>query len=78
MAAFQQYNTANLALMQSSVPIMTIEATLAQRRLEEDYCAKSAMCRTAGVPEGSRATPLAAAFSECLSEIAKERADLSK
>jgi hypothetical protein len=65
MTAFNDYNKANLALMAQST-------TVAQRRLQEQYCLRVARCRV-GDPTANRslALPYAAAFSSCLREEAK-------
>jgi hypothetical protein len=72
MTAFNDYNKANLALMAQSTPLMSVEATVAQRRLQEQYCLRVARCRV-GDPTANRslALPYAAAFSSCLREEAK-------
>jgi hypothetical protein len=71
LAAFKQYNAANLAILQGASPIMTIEATVAQRRLQEQYCLSYARCVVAGIPPSAVAIPLAASFSECLHDEAR-------
>jgi hypothetical protein len=41
VAAMTDYTKANLALMQQGSPAMSVEATIAQRRLEEEFCLRS-------------------------------------
>ncbi len=38
VAVMRDYNEANLALLGKSNPIMTVETTIEQRRLQEQYC----------------------------------------
>jgi hypothetical protein len=70
-AAFNDYNKANLAIKQRTPPL-PIEAIVAQRRLQEQYCLRVARCRV-GEPATDRslASSYAAAFSSCLAEEAK-------
>lgn len=69
-AAFKQYNAANVAILQSAAPILTIEASIAQRRLQERYCLEFARCVVSSIPPQSAAIPAAAAFSSCLKDEA--------
>jgi hypothetical protein len=74
-AAFNDYNRQNLAILTSpdALPIMSVEATVMQRRLPEQYCLKFAAC-TVGDPSN---TPLdfafRAAFSHCVSDEEKAK-----
>ena len=69
--AVNNYTKANTALMLRSTPIMSVEAIVAQRRLQEQYCLRVARCRVGDSTKGM-AIPFAAAFSSCLDNEAKE------
>ena len=43
-ATIMDYDKANLALMQQGTPVMPFEATIAQRRLEEEFCLHLVRC----------------------------------
>jgi hypothetical protein len=68
-AALTDYVKMNAALAIRSAPLMSVEATIAQRRLEEQYCLRVARCRVGGV---ASAYATAAVFSSCLDDEAKE------
>lgn len=76
MTAFKEFNDANTALLLHSGSPMPIEATLAQRRLQEDYCGKQAHCVTDALPAQERSMVLDSAFSDCLEQEAKEKYEL--
>ena len=44
VAAKTDYLKEDLALMKQEAPIMSVEATIAQRRLEEQYCLRLTRC----------------------------------
>lgn len=68
LAAFQDYNNANIALGVKE----SVESIIAQRRLEEQYCLRYAACVTSDVPKNSLSgLAYAAEFSSCLSDEAK-------
>jgi hypothetical protein len=69
-AAFGEYSRANISIMTQSAPVMSIDATIAQRRLQEKYCLQVAQCREDG--QGSAAL-IATMFSTCLDDEARER-----
>ena len=72
-AALTEYTRATVALMQQG-PIMSVEATIAQRRLEEQYCLKSTRCLMGGEPTSSTTgMAFAVEFSKCLRDEALER-----
>ncbi len=74
-AAFNEYNRQNLAILTSpaAVPVKSVELIVAQRRLQEQYCLKFAMC-TVGDPDNkSLDLSFRAAFSHCISD--EEKAD---
>jgi hypothetical protein len=79
VAAYTEYNKANLALLTQSLPVMSVEATIAQRRLQEKYCSEFARCISSGVPAGLPAETsnmaYAATFSGCLRREALETYD---
>jgi hypothetical protein len=66
-AAFNQYNAANVALLQQGALPMSAEQIITQRRLEEQYCLRFTQC--AGVSD-LRAR---VAFSGCLRDEAMEK-----
>jgi hypothetical protein len=74
VAAFTEYNKANVALLLSSGPLMSAQALIAQRRLVEQYCVRFAQC-TVGDPatDKSRELPFRAAFSRCIREEEEEK-----
>jgi hypothetical protein len=69
-AAFGEYSKANIAIMTRSAPVMSIDATIAQRRLQEQYCLQVAQCRVDGQDS---AALIATMFSTCLDDEARER-----
>jgi hypothetical protein len=74
-AAFDDYNKANTALLLQANPLMTPEATVAQRRLEEQYCLRLARCVVGGPANSSLRVPFSSAFSSCLRDEALEKYD---
>jgi len=70
-AALSAYTKANSALMLRSVPVMSVEAIVAKRRLQEQYCLRVARCRVGDQNQGM-AVLYATAFSSCLNDEAKE------
>jgi uncharacterized protein len=74
LAAFTQYNKANVALLLNSDPVMSVEAAVAQRRLMEGYCARFARC-TVGDPTITRSLeiPFRVAFTSCLRDEQREK-----
>jgi hypothetical protein len=74
-AAAQEYETANAAPAQRATAdgIMSVEDTIAQRRLAEDYCKRWAACLVRNITEaGLRENALRATFAGCLSGEAKD------
>jgi hypothetical protein len=71
VAAMTDYNKANLALMQQGTPLMSVEATIAQRRLEEEFCLRLVRC----VLTDQTSLQFIAAFDSCLSDEALEKYD---
>jgi hypothetical protein len=71
-AALSDYVKTNAALVMQSTPVMSVEATIAQRRLEEQYCLRVAQCRVSGLTRQATEWAAAAAFSSCLNDEAKE------
>jgi hypothetical protein len=70
-AALYDYTRSNLALL-SAAPLMSVESTIAQRRLQEQYCLRFAQCVIGGANYQS---PLvyAVEFSTCLRDEAAEQ-----
>jgi len=73
-AAFNDYNAANLALI-TKIP-MPVETTIAQRRLQEQYCLRAAHCELPSMASQEGTVLLDVEFSKCLEEEAKEKYDL--
>jgi hypothetical protein len=74
-AASQEYETANATLAQRAAAdgSMSIEDTIAQRRLAEDFCRRWAACLISNITEpGLREIALRASFAGCLSAEAKD------
>jgi hypothetical protein len=71
VAAMTDYNKANLALIQQGTPLMSVEATIAQRRLEEDFCLRFVRC----VLTDQTSLQFIAAFDSCLSDEVLEKYD---
>jgi len=69
-AAMTEYIKANLALLQQGAP-MSVEATIAQRRLQEQFCLRFARC---AITDESSLRFLGA-FDSCLQDEALEKYD---
>ena len=65
------FTKANLALMQTGTPLMSVETTIAQRRLEEQYCLRLTRCFLSD----ETSTVFAVEFDSCLSDEALEKYD---
>jgi hypothetical protein len=70
-AALTDYTRATVALMQQS-PILSVEATISKRRLEEQYCLRSTRCLMGEATNAATGMAFAAKFSTCLREEALE------
>ncbi|WGJ15025.1 hypothetical protein QEV83_01570 [Methylocapsa sp. D3K7] len=77
VAALIDYNQANLALLTKSDLPKTVEATIAQRRLQEQYCLRFAQCQLASLPPQQTTMALDGAFSDCLRDEAMEKYQLA-
>ena len=66
VAATTDYTKANLALMQQSSPALSVEATIAQRRLEEKFCLRFVRC----VLDDGNSLRFRSAFDTCLRDEA--------
>ena len=71
-AALVDYNKQNLAILQQGSPIMTVQAQIAQRRLQEQFCLRVAQCRVGDPSNQALGIAHAAAFSACLREEADQ------
>ena len=73
-AAFSEYIRENQAILTSpeSNPLKSVDAVIAQRRLQERFCIKFSICNI-GDPTTNRSLdlPFRAAFSSCLRDEAK-------
>ncbi|MBG0797093.1 hypothetical protein IYX23_05255 [Methylocystis sp. L43] len=76
VAVMKDYNEANLALLGKSNSLMTVEITIEQRRLQEQYCLRVARCRLMSMSLQESTTVLPALFSRCLREEAMEKYEL--
>ncbi len=77
-AAFMEYNKANVALLTGASPIMSVEAQVAQRRLQESYCLQYARCFAGDPANQSAGMQYALEFSQCLEEEALEKYEAVK
>jgi hypothetical protein len=74
-AASQEFETANAAIAERATAdgSLSIEDTIAQRRLSEDFCKRWAACLVSRITEpGLRENALRAKFAGCLSNEATE------
>ena len=74
-AASKEYTTAKAELDRraSANGIMSVEDTIAQRRLAEDFCKQWAACLVSNITDATlRETALRATFAGCLTNEAKE------
>jgi hypothetical protein len=73
-AAFSEYIRENQAILASpeSNPLKSVDAVIAQRRLQERFCIKISLCNI-GDPTTNRSLdlPFRAAFSSCLRDEGK-------
>lgn len=72
-AALDAYTKANLTLIGSAGVPMPANALIAQRRLEEEYCARATECLAARLPGDQRAMQSDVLFSSCLRAKAKDK-----
>jgi hypothetical protein len=74
VAAATDYNKANLAMMQEGLqrgePLMSVETTIAQRRLQEQYCLRFVRCV---LGDDQTSLRFRAAFDRCLEDEALEK-----
>ncbi len=75
-----EYNRLYLALLNQETDAdlngeSHVEVTLAERRLEEDYCKKLAACEFLGSNQQRNPLIFSSSFSDCLDEDAKEKSD---
>lgn len=71
-AAYSSFAKANMAILREGTPLMSVDATVEQRRLEENYCMKVASCT---VGDAVDSIPYRGAFSACLRDLAMEKYD---
>ncbi len=69
VAAATEYNKANLALLQQGALLLSVEATIAQRRLQEQFCLRFVQC----VLSDQTSLEFMAAFDHCLEDEALEK-----
>jgi hypothetical protein len=69
-AATMEFNKANIALL-STNPLMSVDAQIAHRRLEEGYCLKYAHCLVDNLKLAAADIALSGEFSACLREQAE-------
>ena len=77
VAAFTSYNSANVSLMASGGIPMTVEAQIAQRRLQEQYCVRVAECQNTALPKQQTTMVFDVAFANCLRDEAMEKYELT-
>ena len=73
VAAFQDFDRQNLALLQQRTPLLSVEGLIAQRRLEEQFCVRFVECELGAVPTGD--VRFQAEFSSCLQDGSLEKYD---
>jgi hypothetical protein len=73
IAAFADYNNANLDLLTKDDLLPSVETLIAQRRLQEEYCLRSSKCSMGHIPEQGRDLVLRTKFASCLEEEALEK-----
>ena len=74
-SALQEFETANAAIAERATAngSLSIEDTIAQRRLSEDFCKRWATCLVSRITEpGLRENALRATFAGCLNTEATE------
>lgn len=72
-SAFEDYIKANAALLLNAKadPMLSVEDTIAQRRLVEGYCKKWASCIADDMPASARELVYRSQFSKCVDLEAK-------
>jgi phosphopantetheinyl transferase len=75
--AFTSYVTANNSLLQQqgAAPLQSVEMTIAQRRLQEQFCLQFARCLFPDPSNEAVVLPYTAAFGSCLRDEALEKYD---
>jgi hypothetical protein len=68
-----KYNRENLAILQTAAPVLSVEALIAQRRLEERYCLQVAQCLVPDLSAATQLIPFEVEFSKCLRDEAAEK-----
>ncbi len=76
-AALITYNDANLKLMASAGVPMAMDAIIAQRRLQEQYCASVARCHSVTLQKQQTTMVFDMDFDNCLRDEAMEKYELS-
>jgi hypothetical protein len=66
IAAMTDYVKANDAVVQQTATVMSVEATIAQRRLQEDYCLRFVRCSL----DDQNSTIFRVQFDRCLKDEA--------
>ena len=70
-AAMTDYVKANDALVQQTATVMSVEATIAQRRLQEEYCLRFVRCSL----DDQNSAIFGVQFDSCLKDEALEKYD---
>src|SRR4029077_18594647 len=68
-AAMTDYGKANDALAQQTATVMSVEATIAQRRLQEEYCLRFVRCSL----DDQNSAIFRVQFDSCLKDEALEK-----
>jgi hypothetical protein len=71
VAAATDYNKENLALLQQGTPLMSVEALITQRRLQEKFCLRFVRC----IIDDPNSLHFKTAFDSCLRDEALEKYD---
>jgi hypothetical protein len=69
VAAMTDYTKSNLALLQQGTPLMSVEALVAQRRLQEQFCMRFVSC----VVRDPSSLRFMSAFDSCLKDESLEK-----
>lgn len=70
-SAFDAHNQATLKLLETAGPVMSPEAQVMRRRLDEKYCFDVTACTLLDRSGEATAIMSSAAFSSCLKEVSQ-------
>jgi hypothetical protein len=70
-SASEAHNQARLQLYESAGPVMTPDAQITRRRLDEKYCLEMTACSMQGQSNATKAFNASAYFSSCLKKAGR-------